>query len=258
MNHKTRQWSSKTKCMFICGNQTVVKYPDPVYLDGKMLPWVVTAEHLGHTLHQSGSMDQDCKVHRAQFINKSIEVREQLHFARPAEVMKAVTVYCCDSYGSMLWNLRSDSAESYFKCWNTCAKLVNKVPRSTFTYLVEGFLAVEQPSLRNQVLARYSGFLHSLLQSPSHEVRLLANVVARDPSSNTADNISYIKNLTNLSPWDYTSARIKSALPALKVPDKEKWRLGLLQSLFKLRNEKHSDISDTKRVTSMIDSLCST
>ena len=124
--------------------------------------------------------------------------------------------------------------------------------------LVEGFLAVDQLSLRNQVLARYSGFLHSLLQSPSLEVRLLANVVARDPSSNTADNISYIKNLTNLSPWDYTSARIKRALPALQVPDKEKWRLGLLQSLFKLRNEKHSDISDTKRVTSMIDSLCST
>ena len=83
-------------------------------------------------------------------------------------------------------------------------------------------------------------------------------MVARDPSSNTADNISYIKNLTNLSPWDYTLARIKRAFLALQVPDKEKWRLGLLQSLFKLRNEKHSDISDTKRVTSMIDSLCST
>ena len=99
---------------------------------------------------------------------------------------------------------------------------------------------------------------YSHVWSPSLEVCLLANVVARDPSSNTADNISYIRKLTSLSPWDYSAARIKSALPALQVPDKEKWRLGLLQSLFKLRNEKHSDISDTKRVTSMIDSLCST
>ena len=49
---------SKTKCMFFCGNLNNVSYPDSIYLDGKALPWVVTAEHLGHTLHQSGSMEQ--------------------------------------------------------------------------------------------------------------------------------------------------------------------------------------------------------
>jgi hypothetical protein len=55
---------SKTKCMFFCGRLNGVNYPDPVMLDGKILPWVKTAEHLGHTLHQVGSMDQDCKVRR--------------------------------------------------------------------------------------------------------------------------------------------------------------------------------------------------
>ena len=44
---------SKTKCMFFCGHLTGVKYPDHVKLDGKTLPWVVTAEHLGHTLHHN-------------------------------------------------------------------------------------------------------------------------------------------------------------------------------------------------------------
>jgi hypothetical protein len=247
---------SKTKCMFFCGHLTGVKYPDPIQLDGKTLPWVVTAEHLGHTLHQSGSMDQDCKVHRAQFIQKSIEVREQLHFARPDDVLKSVKVYCSDSYGSMLWTLRSDPAESYFKCWNTCVKLVNKVPRNTFTYLVEGFFAKEQTSLRNQVLARYTGFFHSLLNSPSAEVSLLANIVARDPSSTTADNISYIREVTNLSPWSFSPGKIKAALHSLEVPAKEKWRLGLLTSLLKLRYERHVGNADTKQINGMIDSPC--
>ena len=103
---------SKTKCMFFCGHSNAVKYPDPILLDGKLLPWVATAEHLGHTLHQSGSMEQDCKVHRAQFIQKSIEIREHFSFASPDVVLKAVQVYCSDSYGSMLWNLRSGYAES--------------------------------------------------------------------------------------------------------------------------------------------------
>ena len=247
---------SKTKCMFFCGHLTGVKYPDHVKLDGKTLPWVVTAEHLGHTLHQSGNMDQDCKVHRAQFINKSVEVREQLHFARPDDVLKAVRVYCSDSYGSMLWSLRSEVAESYFKAWNTCVKLVNRVPRSTFTYLVEGYFAQGQTSLRNQVLARYTGFFHRLLDSPSEEVCLLANVVARDPSSNTADNLSYIKELSNLSPWSFSPGRIKAALPVLEVPEHEQWRLGLLTSLLKLRDERHLTNLDNKRITAMIDSLC--
>ena len=223
-----------------------------------MLPWVVTAEHLGHTLYQSGSMEQDCKEKRAQFINRTVEVREELHFAKPAEVLKAVRVYCSDSYGAMLWNLRSDTTESYFKCWNTCVKLVNRIPRSTFTYLVEGYFAVGQVSLRNQVLAKYPGFFQGLLHSPSQEVALLANVVARDPNSNTADNLQYIRQLTKLSPWDLSAARIKFSLPSQSVPEKEIWRLGLLESLIKLREEKHLDNLETRRVTSMVDSLCST
>ena len=201
-------------------------------------------------------MDQDCKVQRAQFIQKSIDVREKLHFAKPDIVMKAVRVYCSDSYGSMLWKLRSESSESFFKCWNTCVKLVNNVPRSTFTYLVEGYFAKDQISLRNQVLARYTGFFHGLLNSPSREVSLLANIVARDPSSNTADNISYIRELTSLSPWSFSGARIKAALPSKDVPESERWRLGLLTSLVKLRSERHVDVKDIKTVNGMIDSLC--
>ena len=163
-------------------------YLDPILLDGKILPWVTTAEHLGHTLHQSGSMDQDCKAQRAQFIQKSIDVSQKLQFAKPGVVMKAVRVYCSDSSGSMLWKLRSESSESFFKCWNTCVKLVNNVPM--FTYLFwQGPVQLEKP-----------GFFHGLLHSPSREVSLLANIVSRDPSSNTADNISYIRELTSLCP----------------------------------------------------------
>ena len=97
-------------------------------------------------------------------------------------------------------NLISECTESYFKCWNTCVKLVNRIPRNTYTYLVEGYFAAGQVSLRNQVLAKYPGFLQSLLNSPSQEVVVLANVVARDPNSNTADNLVYMKELTKLCP----------------------------------------------------------
>ena len=162
---------SKTKCIYFCGRMNNVQYPAPVRLDGKDLPWVQSAEHLGHTLHQMANMEQDCKIKRARFISKNVEVRQELAFANPDQVMKAVQVYCSDAYGSMLWDLNSDSSEQFFKSWNTCVKIVHDVPLDTFTYLVEGYFAKELSSLRNQVISRYPAFFQKLLVSPINEIR---------------------------------------------------------------------------------------
>ena len=71
--------NSKSKCIYFFGRLNRVKYPDPVKLAGKELPWVVTAEHLGHTLSQQVNMDKDCQRAKSKFIAKS---SEQLKFAQ--------------------------------------------------------------------------------------------------------------------------------------------------------------------------------
>ena len=127
---------SKTKCVYFCGRQgRGVRYPANVRLHGKDLPWVETVQHLGHNLHQTCSMDVDCRRARAKFISKTVEVREQLSFANPKQILKAIQLYCSDAYGGMLWNLSSNVSEQFFKTWNTCVKLVYGLPRNTFTYL---------------------------------------------------------------------------------------------------------------------------
>ena len=78
---------SKTKCVYFCGRPGKVKYPDPVQLDGKDLPWVESADHLGHTLHQKTSMEKDYQRARGKFISKTLEIREQLSFANPQQIM---------------------------------------------------------------------------------------------------------------------------------------------------------------------------
>ena len=81
-----------------------------ILLNGKDLPWVETAEHPGHTLHQLGTMDIDCNKARAKFVQKNIETREMLGFAHPEQILTAVRVFCCDAYGAMLWSLSSNTA----------------------------------------------------------------------------------------------------------------------------------------------------
>jgi hypothetical protein len=250
---------SKTKCMYFCGRTNNVKYPAPVQLYGEDLPWVEYADHLGHTLDQSVTMDRDCHRARAKFIAKSVDVREQFVFALPEQKLKMVQILCCDGYGSMLWNLSGNPAEQFFKSWNTCVKLIHEVPRSTFTYLVEGVFAESQTSLRNQILARYPGFYRKLLASPSKEVRVLARMVSADPRSTTCRNLRYLREVTKMDNVEsYSSWRVRESLPVQKVPEKEMWRVGLLTSLMGLRSEKYKMVQDTKSICAMIDSLCST
>ena len=236
-----------------------MNYPDPVKLDGQDLPWVESAVHLGHTLHQLTNMEKDCQIARARFIDKTVQLREDLSFANPDQILKAIQIFCSDAYGSMLWNLKSAASEQFFKSWNTAVKLVYGVPRSTFTYLVEGHFAANHTSLRNQILSRYSGFYRKLLSSPSREVRVLARMVSSDPRSSTCSNLKYLDELTGMmKPQFFSSARVRMELPVQKVPEAEQWRTGLMDNLMKMKKEKYLAVSDSKRICAMIDSLCKT
>ena len=159
----------------------------------------------------------------------------------------------------MLWDLSGNPAEQYFKCWNTCVKLIYGVPRSTYTYLVEGFLATNQTSLRNQILLRYPGFYKKLLTSPSKEVRVLARMVTADPRSTTCKNLRYLREATEMenAEW-YSSWRVRDSLPVQKIPQKEMWWVGLLNTLLLKKTEQFMMVQDTKCICAIIDSLCST
>ena len=42
------------------------------------------------------------------------------------------------------------------------------------------------------------------------------------------------------------------------VPDAEKWRLGLLTKLMAMKQNQYMEVQDSKRITAMVESLCST
>ena len=116
-------------------------------------------------------MGRDCQRGRARYITKSLEVRNQLGFADPQIILRALQIFSEDAYGCMLWDLGSDMAESFFKCWNTNVKLVYGVPRRPFTYLVKEHFAHMFASFRYQIYSRFVGFYRSLLASPIKVVR---------------------------------------------------------------------------------------
>ena len=216
---------SKTKCLYMCGNMATRTYPAPLTLDGHSLPFVTTATHLGHELSQAATMDQDCRIKRAQYIDRSTDIRETFSFADPGQVLSAVETYCGDHYGAMTWNLFSESAGKYYRCWNTGVKLTWNVARNAHTYLVS-VLARGAPSIRTKILSRYTKYFQSLLASDCPEVAVVANIAGRDCSSTTGINLHKLQQETGLNPWVAKSAEVRSVLleKEQQVPQVDQWR----------------------------------
>ena len=187
-------------------------------------------------------MSSDIKIKRAKFIDKSIEIRETFSFADPVQVLGAVNTYCCDHYGSMLWDLYSETAGQYFRCWNTCTKLAWNCPRSTHTYFVTCQLAADFVSIRTKILSCYVKFFKSLLNSKSPEVALVANLMGHDVRSTTGGNLYRLSKETGLNPWISTSSMVKMALQQtdVMVPEEDRWRLPFLEKLLVQRQEMRS------------------
>ena len=224
---------SKTKCIFVCGRARARQKPVNLMLDGKQLPWVESAVHLGHILHQSGNMDKDIRVKRASFIDESVAVREMFQFANPAEVLQAVKLYVGSHYGSMLWDLGSDMARQYYNAWTTRVKLAWQVPRATHTYFVDNLLSCGQSNARMDILGRYSKFVRGLKASPSMEVAVMCGVAQRDIRTVTGSNIALIRLETGMDPVHCCLGKIRKEIQSRVaiVPELDKWRLDYLARL---------------------------
>ena len=104
---------TKSKAIYVIGkgaSKSKSKKPNPLLLCGKELPWVNRAVHLGIALTEQGDLLQDCKEKRAQFINKSAQIRETFEFAHAMEKVLATEKYCTSIHGSELWDLTSPEA----------------------------------------------------------------------------------------------------------------------------------------------------
>ena len=250
---------SKTKCTYMVGKNSTegVVYPKPVHLNGVDLPWVITASHLGHEMHQSASMEHHAKISRMKFITESTDVREMFRFGMPQQVISALRLYTTSFYGSMLFDLYGVEAQKIFRSWNTAVKLAWQVPRTTHSYLVENLLGKDSPSLRTAILSRFVKYFHGLTKCAGMETRSLAGLSQADARSTLGKNLRKITIETGKDPRWTAHASFRDSFKTIPVPDEDSWRIPLLSRLLDERREKETMEEDTKSVEELIASLCS-
>ena len=206
-------------------------------------------------------MIQDCKVKRAQYIDKTVDIRNTFSFANPTQILTAIEKYTGDHYGAMLYDLYDDkNFGKYHRCWGTNVKLTWECPRATHRYFVNSVMAPEFISIRTKLLSRYIKFFHSLLKSSSNEVRLIASLAAKNKSSTTGKNLAKISQETGLNAQEASPAEIRQALLCKEavVPEQDLWRVPYLAKLLQEKHEMEITSLDTGQISQLIDSLCTT
>ena len=216
--------------------------------------------HLGHELHESGTMNHDAVIKRAQFIDKSVELRSMFHWAAPADVLRAMQTYCSAYYGCMLWDLGGEKASQLYSAWDTAVKLTWSCPRWTKTFLLQQVLSCGGTSARTEILGRYAKFSQGLRTSVSKEVRVLFNFVARDLQTTTAKNLKFVTDQSGTDVWTVSPGRLRQELHSYQmvdIPAQAVWRISYLGSLLgKLVEAKHLVQEDKeKSLQALIDSL---
>ena len=225
---------SKSKCIYMTGKEEMVRYPAPLLLNGRALPWVKTAAHLGHELTQLCSPEHAAWVARAKFIDRATSLRDMFGFAEPA-----VQVNCSDFYGSNLWNLFGTRAGKLYRAYNTNVMLAWDLPRSTHTWLVTHLLGCGLPTARETVLAGFTGFLARLQKSASWEVRVMAETEVRDATSVTGRNIIMFKKELGTDPRFLTPKLTRELVRSAEKPvhPEEEWKLNLLRDMLEERSQ---------------------
>ena len=161
----------------------------------------------------------------------------------------------------MLWDFQGEAAKQYFNSWTTAVKLAWGCPRGTRSYLVKQVLSCSIVSADIDILARYSKFFKGLRTSPSTEVSVLVNLIARDKRSSTGRNVSLVMEKSGCDIWSDASCKVKAALIAgdtVEIARQDLWRVRYLETLLQHRQEWHyqGDQEEEERVQKLIDSLC--
>ena len=106
-------------------------------------------------MSSDGTMKQDIREKRAQFIDEAVKVRETFSYSHPEQIVDAVDKYCTTFYSSNLWDLHSKEVETVYSTWRTNLKLAWDCPRATRGYLVQEVLSCGQDKISTRLLMKF-------------------------------------------------------------------------------------------------------
>ena len=90
-----------------------------------------------------------------------------------------------------------------------CGMYLWSCPRASRIFLIQAVLSSDQPSDTADILESYPKIFLKPWKSSSNEVRVHANLTARDLRTTTGKNLKLVKERSGLDPWTANFAQFK-------------------------------------------------
>ena len=232
----------KTKCMAFLKQERTSKN---ITLDGKDLPWVRTAKHLGCKIGDKiCSLKDDLMEKRATYINKVNELTQEFYFAHPMTKIRINNIFNSHFYGSALWDLFGIEALRLEKSWNVSQRIMLGIPRNSHRYFIEPLS--ETKHITFSLFKRYIKFVDSIESSSKSVLRKMLFIVRRDCRSNTGQNLRKLMKIAGNTRIDDLKKGDFDDLVYNEIPIGQEWKIRLAEELIDLKN----GIMDIKILTS--------
>ena len=215
--------------------------------------------HLGITLSDDGSMEQDVKVKRALFIDECHNLQDEFRKTHPDVQAKMMTLYNSSCYGSNTWNLFGEWTRKLLVSWNVNLKQIWQLPHQTHRFFFEHL--TECRHLKILLIRRLLKFLFNIIDGDRDSCRLLLRTICKNANATTGRNLRNIEgeagimlDVENLkSKIDMVSDKVSFA----DIPLGESWKINAVKELSKIKsNHLQVDEFTSEEVDEMLQFIC--
>ena len=246
----TNQDVKKTKTkILIFGLKTK---PAPFLLNGKQLPTVESWQHLGHLLHQDGTLRHDLEEKRRAIIGRIHNLQQEIGNQHPTVYFALLRSYVFHLYGCQLWDISDDSCNKLWAVWHRTIKLAYDLPHATHRYLLNDLVQLDH--IKKVVLKRFTKFYQTINTCDIPQVRILNDIQSKDVRSTYCRNINHtlrVAGVRNMNEVNFSNISINPVPPGLE------WRIPLLRDLLHNR-EFGSEILTKNKINIIITEICVT
>ena len=235
----------------------------PVYLNGDILPWKESVNHLGATLHTDGKMDLDINQKRGIFISTNYNLNQEFDFCTPEVRLRMLKIYNMHFTNCRLWSFQSESFDKLCRSYNKNLKILYNLPFNCHNWIIKELSGGKHAW--QQMISRYVKFVESLCKHESSAVSSLLfnlkdNVQLLVGSNLCAihleTGVTVIPGITKFA--DIADHRV------YKYEEKDIWKVKLLCSLMEIRDQRCEILFDEEEgtgsllpddITAMIDNV---
>jgi hypothetical protein len=236
VSFSTNTIPSKSKTKGIVVSDRRIRFsPEPLYLNGNLLPWVEKAKYLGNKV--TGIMDgysQDVKEKRAQFIERNCEINQEFSFAHPEVKTRINRIYNSSFPGSVLWDLSSPNAKMIINSWSVSVRHMWGLPYNAHKYLIETLSGTHASTM---LMCRFVKFIQGIKKSPKQAVQFLYEKIKKNVNTVTGRNVAFVLKATGYNEIEHIKTQeVMKRVKFCDVPEENTWRGDFLRELVNVKN----------------------